>query len=128
MNELTYTEQENLIELEQNQIIDEYKQKGFIKDKQDEEDLHRSYSPYRVPKNLTKLKIRRKINEFIKNGRKLDYSLLNMNGLEIRINGKMMFHTSFVGKAPDDNKSLVKLLKEVISVITSKKSPPPKGF
>lgn len=109
---------------EDQKVKDTYHKKGYLKSKQDEQDLHMAFSPYKVPKGLTKLQIRRKINKFVRNGRKADNPLFGidengmmfskMNRIEIHINGKLCIGASFTGKVPDSGPSYRKLLREII--------------
>lgn len=95
-------------------IEESYLRRGFVKSKDDLADLHMSYSPYRVPRGLTKLQIRRRINKFIRNGRKLDNSLLFTNRLNVTVNGKLILGASFTGEVPTNRRQLKRLLKKVM--------------
>lgn len=99
---------------EDRRIKDTYHKKGYLKSKQDEDDLHMAFSPYKVPLGLTKLQIRRKINKFVRGGRVADNSILNCSRLEIHINNKFVLGGSFTGKVPANHKELVKLLREIL--------------
>lgn len=110
----SFTEQENQLITEDDKIIQSYYKRGFLKSKQDEEDLHMAYSPYRVPKGLTGLQIRRKINKFIKNGRKSPSYDLTFNRLEVTINGKLRLGATFTGQVPVTKQQFRKLLKSVM--------------
>lgn len=94
-------------------VMESYRKRGFVTSEQDEADLHQSFSPYKVPRGLTKLQIRRRINKFVRNGRKLDASLLIANRLEVRINGKFVLGASFGGNVPQNSRQLKQLLRAV---------------
>jgi hypothetical protein len=105
---------------EEQKVKDTYHKKGFLKSKQDENDLHMAFSPNKIPKGLTKLQIRRKINKFIKNGRKAENPFFSVvNGVlvpktiraEVLVNGRLMMGASIVGKVPNNSRQLRRLLK-----------------
>lgn len=99
----------------QEKIIHSYKSKGFIKNKKDEEGLHLFHSPYEVPGSLTKLQVRRRINYYFKHGPKIKLSDLFGNRVEVFVNGKFRLGADFGGKAPDNSKELLKLLKTLLN-------------
>lgn len=102
-----------------------YINKGFVKSERDKEGLHMSFSPYQVPRGLTSLQIRRRINGYFngkktkENGRALD--ILTSNRLEMFINGKFILGSSFRGPIPKDSKGLKKLLKDIVKTFEGRK-------
>ena len=99
--------------IKQDCIEQDYVQKGFLK-LEEVGDLHMAFSPYRIPKGLTKLQIRRRINAHLRNPQKQiqkSLKVLFSNSLEVLINGKCVLHADFTGKIPNDHRSLHKLLK-----------------
>lgn len=117
MDSKDYTKYEELEDAKQQRLIASYWKRGFLKTKEDEQALHMSFSPYKVARGLTKLKIRRRINRYWKNKELgLSESVKQILGhrLEITINGKTILGASFVGKVPDTSRKLHNLLKSLI--------------
>lgn len=114
-------------DLEQKKIIDTYNQKGYLKSKDDIENLHRLFSPYKVPKGLTRLQIRRKINKFVKNGSKLYNPYENTHRVNIYIDDKFLSGTTY-GKPITNHKEFVQFLKGLLKVLQSKKTFSEKDF
>lgn len=100
---------------EQDAIMNKYKALGYVKDSRDEQGLHMSFSPYRVPKRLTKLQVRRRINKYWKHGNPKPLELLTQaNTLSLTINGKQIVRASFVGKVPDSHRKLQNLVRALM--------------
>lgn len=110
MNIQNFDEECKRIEKYDKSLYASYIKSGFLKDEQDATQLHRALNPYRIKRGMTKLQIRRKINNFIKNGEKFDY---NINSVEVRINGKIMIHGSFIGKVPDTKRKIINFLNRI---------------
>lgn len=112
-------------QIEQQEVIDSYKKRGFIKNKNDEQSLHMAYSPYKIPKNLSRQKIRYEINNYLKNGCKYPHSLgyLLGNRVEIIINGKVMLSASTTLPIPNNSNELHELLKNLIKFVSGKDVP-----
>ena len=104
-----------------------YLKKGFLKDKQDVDDLHSAFSPYIIPTGLTKLQIRRKINKFIKSGRKLKDLYDDTHRVNIFVDGKFLSGTTY-GRPISNHKEFVRFLKDFLKVLQSPKRKPPVGF
>lgn len=100
------------LEAQDEKIKASYRKRGFVKSAQDEADLHMSFSPNRVPRGLTKLQIRRRINKFVRNGRKLKpISEVVGNRMNIFINDKFVAGVSFGGKVPQNSRQLKRLIR-----------------
>lgn len=99
----------------QKSTIDHYYKKGYLKNGAEEIDLKRSFYPFIVPKGLTKLQIRRRINKIRKYGSP-DIAVKELlgNRLEILINGKFILGANFKGDVPDSKIGLKKLLNELL--------------
>jgi hypothetical protein len=98
---------------EQEKVMNSYKKRGFVKTKQDEDSLHMAFSPNRVPKGLTKLQVRRRINKYLKEGNKNTLKNIVGNRLEVFVNGQFRLGATFGGKVPVNRKSFHKLLKNL---------------
>ena len=116
------------IQEENNKPLLSYFNRGFFKTKDEVGDLHQSFSPYRVPRGLTKLQVRRRINKFVKGGRKLDSSLLMTNRVSIFFNDNLILGASITSKRPENSRQINKLLRGLLAVSTARKRPMPKGF
>ena len=90
--------------------------------------LHLAYSPYRVPRGLTELQIRRKINKFVKNGKQVDSSLLRANRLTILFNGEQILGADITVKKPENRREMNKMLRDLLMVTSGPRRPLPKGF
>lgn len=95
-------------------LIYYYISKGYISNEKDWEALHMSFSPFKVPDNLTKIQIRRRINKYLKEGNKQTIKDLLGNRLEILINGRQILGLSFKGEVPKDSFELHKLLENIV--------------
>lgn len=101
----------------QEKVMTTYKNKGYVRDKIDEEALHRAFSPNRVPRGLTKLQVSRRIS--IGNGkipRKDMAALISeliFHRIEVRINGVTVLGACFCGKIPKTKKALKDLIKAI---------------
>ena len=121
---MKYTREQKLFGLpEQDQVMNEYKKLGYVLNKHDEEGLHMSFSPMRVARGLSRLQVRRRINKYFKHGNKGTPSVFSDNRMNIFINDRFVSGTSFSGKVPQNPKEFVKLLKDVINILTSKDVP-----
>jgi len=100
------------LEAQDKKIKASYRKRGFIKSDQDEADLHMSFSPKRVPRGLTKLQIRRRINKFVRNGRKsVPIASVMGNRMNIFINDRFVAGVSFGGKVPQNSRQLKRLIR-----------------
>lgn len=111
-----------------NKPLFSYFKRGYFKTKDDVGDLHQAFSPYVVPRGLTKLQVRRRINKFVRNGRKLDDTLFNTNRVSILFNDTLILGASVKCERPKDSRQMNKLLRGLLAVGTSRKRPMPKGF
>lgn len=116
------------IQEDENKPLFSYFNRGFFRTRDEVNDLHRSYSPYRIPRGLTKLQVRRRINRFVKDGRKLDSSLLTTNRVTILFNGDFILGASITSERPKNSRQMDKLLRDLLTVSTSRKRPMPRGF
>jgi hypothetical protein len=108
---------DDLGQKEQDAVMARYRSRGFVKTQQDEDALHMFHSPYRVPNNLTKLTVRRRINHYLKHGNKTKLEDVIGNRLEVRINGKLFLGASFGGKLPKNHKQLHSLLRDLLITV-----------
>lgn len=112
----------------ENPVLVAYIRQGKLKSQEDITQLHRSYSPYRVPRGLTGLQIRRRINKFVNGGCKLDSSFMNTNRVSLLFNGTMILGASTTAKRPENSRQMNKLLRDLLAIGTARKHPLPKGF
>lgn len=111
-----------------NEPLLSYFKRGYFQSKSDVQDLHSSYSPYRVPRGLTKLQVRRRINKFVRNGRQLDDTLFNTNRVSILFNDTLILGASVKCERPKNSRQMNKLLRGLLAIGTARKRPMPKGF
>ncbi len=106
---------DNLAIKEQNAVMESYRKNGFVLNEKDEIGLHMFFSPYKVPKGLTKLQVRQKINSYF-GGKKKPTNLADIFGhrLEMFIDGEFRLGASFGGNVPKNSKEFHKLLKKLI--------------
>ncbi len=97
----------------QEKVMDSYWKKGYILDKQGEDALHMSFSPYRVPKGLSKHQVIAKIAYYKKYG-KDNSKYIFTNRMSIYFNDKFSVGLSFVGKVPDSHRKMKNFLKKFI--------------
>jgi len=116
------------IQEESNKPLLSYFNRGFFQTKEEVGELHSSFSPYRIPRGLTKLQVRRRINKFVKGGRKLDSSLLLTNRVSLLFNNDLILGASITSERPKNSRQMNKLLRDLLAVSTSRKRPMPKGF
>lgn len=112
----------------ENPVLLSYLKRGFFKAQHDMDYLHLAYSPYRVPRGLTELQIRRKINKFVKNGKQVDSSLLRANRLTILFNGEQILGADITVKKPENRREMNKMLRDLLMVTSGPRRPLPKGF
>jgi len=111
-----------------NKPLFSYFKRNYFKTKDELGDLHACYSPYRVPRGLTKLQVRRRLNKFVKEGRPLNTSLMNTNRVTIMFNNDMILGASTTAKRPENSRQLNKLLRDILAIGTARKRPMPKDF
>lgn len=104
----------------QNPTLYRYVKRGFVETEQDASNLHQYHSPYRIPKGLTKLQIRRRINHFRKHGNTLTIKEILGYRVSLLVDGRLLLGASFRGKKPEDNKGLRKLLKNLLEITDPK--------
>lgn len=99
-------------ERKQAKVKASYLKRGLVKDENDYMELHRAFSPYKVPRGLTKHQIRGKIAAF-QSGRTKKFPLI-ANRISIVVNGKVMAGGSFVKDVPKNHRQLQNLLKAML--------------
>ncbi len=114
MNAKQFDEQCKKDERDQNKVVEEYRTLGYVTSKEDEQALHMSFSPVRVPRKLTKLQVRRRINKYRKVGNTKSIKEVMGHYLTIRINGQLFVSANFTGKVPATHGQLKNLLRNII--------------
>ena len=100
----------------QDRVIQTYKNKGFVKTKDDEASLHMSFSPNRVPKGLSKHQVIAKIAHYRKHGKDMTKYLFT-NRMKIYFNDKFALGLSFTGDIPDTRRKRKNFFKKFIDSI-----------
>lgn len=110
--------------ISQEDVMALYRQKGFVKSLDEEQSLHMSFSPYRVPTGLSKASVRRRINDY-KAGRRKAPSLKSVLGhrLTIHLDGKFFAGISVKNDVTKTPKSWLKFLKEYVAILESPRVP-----
>lgn len=105
----------------QEKVMTTYRNKGFVLTKEDEQALHMSYSPFRVPRGLTKIQIRRRINHYLKHGDQK--TLKDFLGVRyaLTFNGKEVISGNYVGEIPHNTRETKKFLKNLLGWISARK-------
>lgn len=93
-----------------------YFNRGYFKTRNEVNNLHSSFSPYRIPRGLTKLQVRRRLNNFVKNGCVLDASLMNANRVTLLFNNDIILGTSTTAKRPQTTRQMNKLLRGLMGI------------
>jgi len=113
--------------LKENPVLLTYLRKEYFKTKRDMENLHQFHSPYIVPKGLTALQVRRRINSFAKNGNKNTNPFANTHRVNIFVDDKFLSGTTY-GRPITNHRQFVRFLKDLLSSMKAPKRPLPKGL
>ena len=106
--------------IKENPVLFGYLRKGFFQTEQDIDNLHQFHSPFIVPKGLTKLQIRRRINNFRKNGNPNQDPFAKTHRVNISVDGKFLSSTIY-NKPITNNRQYIAFLKELINVLRAPK-------
>lgn len=95
-----------------------YKKLGYVKDARDEEGLHMSFSPYVVPKGLSRLQVRRRINRYFRVKQK-PLLLRNLFGHRISIfmDGKFFSAISVKSNVTKNKKAWKAFVKDYLKTL-----------
>lgn len=113
--------------IQDNPIMMAYLRKGYFESERDIENLHQFHSPYIVPKGLTKLQVRRRINRFRKDGNKNPNPYANTHRVEIFVDGKFLSGTTY-GKPIENHRQFLRFLRELHTALKAPKKKLPNNF
>lgn len=113
MNAKRFADELEKLNQQQDRIMASYVRKGYVTTPDEEKALHMSFSPYRVPRGLTKRQVRLRIARYNKGKNKLKPNPALENRLEIYINGGYILGASFTGEVPNTHRKLRSLLKKL---------------
>lgn len=98
---------------EQDAVMASYA-KRFALTQDDQNKLHQAHSPRRVPRGLSGLQVRRRINRFKKYGSKFKLEDFLGHRVELRWDDKLVMGISLKHKRPENRRQIRKLLRDIL--------------